>query len=93
MNMGRASRQRGDGAIAVINGNVPNTGLISNIPTEGASVEVPCLVDKNGVQPMAVGELPPHLAAIMQTQLNVQNLTVEAALHRRARTHLLLGNA
>jgi alpha-galactosidase len=67
------------GAPRVINGNVPNTGLISNLP-QGASVEVPCLVDKNGVQPITVGELPPHLAALMQTNLNVQALTVEAAL-------------
>jgi alpha-galactosidase len=67
------------GQLRVINGNVPNNGLISNLP-QSASVEVPCLVDKNGVQPMAVGELPPHLAALMQTNLNVQGLTVEAAL-------------
>jgi alpha-galactosidase len=67
------------GQLRVINGNVPNNGLISNLP-QGASVEVPCLVDKNGVQPVAVGELPPHLAALMQTNLNVQALTVEAAL-------------
>lgn len=67
------------GALRVINGNVPNHGLISNLP-QGASVEVPCLVDKNGVQPVAVGALPPHLAALMQTNLNVQGLTVEAAL-------------
>jgi alpha-galactosidase len=67
------------GTLRVINGNVPNYGLISNLP-EGASVEVPCLVDKNGVQPIAVGSLPPHLAALMQTNLNVQALTVEAAL-------------
>lgn len=63
----------------VINGNVPNQGLISNLP-EGCCVEVPCLVDKNGVQPVAIGELPPHLAALMQTNINVQALTVEAAL-------------
>jgi alpha-galactosidase len=63
----------------VINGNVPNRGLISNLP-EGCCVEVPCLVDKNGVQPVAIGELPPHLAALMQTNINVQELTVEAAL-------------
>ena len=63
----------------VINGNVPNRGLISNLP-EGCCVEVPCLVDKNGVQPVAIGELPPHLAALMQTNINVQDLTVEAAL-------------
>jgi alpha-galactosidase len=67
------------GELRVINGNVPNNGLISNLP-QGAPVEVPCLVDKNGVQPIAVGELPPHLAALMQTNLNVQALTVEAAL-------------
>lgn len=63
----------------VINGNVPNRGLISNLP-EGCCVEVPCLVDKNGVQPVAIGDLPPHLAALMQTNINVQALTVEAAL-------------
>ena len=37
-------------------------------------------MDKNGVQPVAIGELPPHLAALMQTNINVQDLTVEAAL-------------
>ena len=63
----------------VIYGNVPNTGLIDNLP-EGCCVEVPCLVDKNGVQPTHIGELPLHLAALMQTNINVQALTVEAAL-------------
>ena len=43
-------------------------------------MEVPCLVDRNGVQPTKVGALPPHLAALMQTNINVQALTVEAAL-------------
>ncbi len=70
----------------VINGNVSNTGLIDNLP-EGSCVEVPCLVDKNGVQPTAVGTLPPHLAALMQTNINVQALTVEAALTRK-REHI-----
>jgi alpha-galactosidase len=71
------------GQLRVINGNVPNHGLISNLP-DGCCVEVPCVVDKNGVQPVAVGALPPHLAALMQTNLNVQALTVEAALtHKR----------
>jgi alpha-galactosidase len=60
-------------------GNVPNRGLIDNLP-EGCCVEVPCLVDKNGVQPTRVGALPPQLAALMQTNVNVQALTVEAAL-------------
>jgi alpha-galactosidase len=63
----------------VVYGNVANHGLIDNLPA-GCCVEVPCLVDKNGIQPTAVGALPPHLAAMMQTNINVQALTVEAAL-------------
>jgi alpha-galactosidase len=70
----------------VIYGNVPNRGLISNLPS-GACVEVPVLVDGNGLQPVAVGALPIHLAAMMQTNLNVQALTVEAALTRK-REHI-----
>ena len=62
-----------------IYGNVANQGLIDNLPA-GCCVEVPCLVDINGVQPTKVGTLPPHLAALMQTNINVQSLTVEAAL-------------
>ena len=60
-----------------IYGNVPNRGLIDNLP-QGCCVEVPCTVDQRGVQPQAVGALPPHLAALMQTNINVQALTVEA---------------
>ncbi len=63
----------------VIYGNVANHGLIDNLPA-GCCVEVPCLVDKNGVQPTRVGALPPQLAALMQTNINVQSLTVEAAI-------------
>jgi alpha-galactosidase len=63
----------------VIYGNVANHGLIDNLP-QGCCVEVPCLVDKNGIQPTEIGSLPPHLAALMQTNINVQALTVEAAL-------------
>jgi alpha-galactosidase len=63
----------------VVYGNVPNHGLIDNLP-DGCCVEVPVLVDKNGLQPTKIGTLPPHLAALMQTNLNVQSLTVEAAL-------------
>lgn len=63
----------------VVYGNVANDGLIDNLP-QGSCVEVPCLVDANGVQPTAVGALPPQLAALMQTNINVQSLTVEAAL-------------
>jgi alpha-galactosidase len=67
------------GTPRVIYGNVTNTGLIDNLP-DGCCVEVPCLVDRNGIQPVHVGTLPPHLAALMQTNINVQSLTVEAAL-------------
>lgn len=63
----------------MIYGNVSNTGIIRNLP-EGCSVEVPCLVDTNGIQPTVIGDIPPHLAALMQTNINVQALTVEAAL-------------
>ncbi|MCK6628985.1 MAG: alpha-glucosidase/alpha-galactosidase [Anaerolineae bacterium] len=63
----------------VIYGNVSNEGLIDNLP-QGCCVEVPCLVDKNGIQPTRIGSLPPQLAALMQTNINVQALTVEAAL-------------
>lgn len=66
----------------VIYGNVPNHGLIENLPPD-CIVEVPCLVDKNGVQPTRIGKLPPQLAALIQTNINVQALTVEAALTRK----------
>jgi alpha-galactosidase len=63
----------------VVYGNVPNYHLIDNLP-QGCCVEVPCLIDKNGIQPTRIGSLPPQLAALMQTNINVQTLTVEAAL-------------
>jgi alpha-galactosidase len=67
------------GTPRVIYGNQQNRGTIANLPSD-CCVEVPCLVDKNGIQPTIVGEIPPHLAALMQTNINVQRLTVEAAL-------------
>ncbi|MBN2469997.1 MAG: alpha-glucosidase/alpha-galactosidase [Anaerolineae bacterium] len=67
------------GEPCVIYGNVTNDGLIDNLP-QGCCVEVPCLVDRNGIQPTRIGSLPPHLAALMQTNINVQSLTVQAAL-------------
>ncbi len=63
----------------VVYGNVTNNGLIDNLPA-ACCVEVPCLVNRNGVQPTRIGSLPPHLAALIQTNVNVQALTVEAAL-------------
>jgi alpha-galactosidase len=62
-----------------IYGNVRNDGLIANLP-DGCCVEVPCLADRNGVQPTAVGALPPQLAALNRTFVNVCELTVQAAL-------------
>jgi len=67
------------GSPCVVYGNLPNHGLIDNLPQD-CVVEVPCLVDKGGVQPTKIGSLPPQLAAIIQTNVNVQSLTVEAAL-------------
>lgn len=64
---------------ARINGNVPNNGLITNLP-DGCCVEVPCLVDSNGVQGTFVGNLPTQIAALNRTNINVQELAVEAAL-------------
>ncbi len=74
-----------------VNGNVENTGLITSLP-EGCCVEVPCLVDRNGVQPCYVGELPPQLAAINRTNVNVQSLIVESALNhdREAAYHAVM---
>jgi len=63
----------------VVYGNVMNNGLIDNLPDD-CCVEVPVLVDKSGLQPTKIGKLPPQLAAVMQTNINVQSLTVEAAL-------------
>jgi alpha-galactosidase len=63
----------------VIYGNVRNDGLIDNLP-DGACVEVPCAVDRTGVRPTRVGELPPQCAALNRTFLNVVELTVRAAL-------------
>ncbi len=70
----------------VIYGNVVNEGLIDNLP-EGACVEVPCVVDRAGVQPTRVGALPPQCAALNRTFLNVVELTVRAALEE-SREHV-----
>ncbi len=67
------------GQTRTVYANVANNGLIDNLP-QGCCVEVPCLVDSNGVQPTKIGVLPPHLAALMRSNVNVQELTVEAAL-------------
>ncbi len=65
-----------------IHGNVLNTGLITNLP-QNACVEVPCLVDQNGINPCVVGDLPEQCAALNRTNINVQLLTIEAAVTRK----------
>jgi alpha-galactosidase len=64
-----------------INGNVKNNGLITNLP-QGSCVEVPCLIDKNGIHPCYVGKLPPQCAALNRTNINVQELGVLAAVEK-----------
>jgi alpha-galactosidase len=56
--------------------------LIDNLPAD-CCVEVPCVASDRGIEPQPVGALPRHLAGLMQTNVNVQALTVEAALTGR----------
>jgi alpha-galactosidase len=65
-----------------IGGNVMNTGLITNLPYD-AVVEVPCLVDRNGINPCYVGALPQQLAALNRTNINPQLMAIEAALTQK----------
>jgi alpha-galactosidase len=67
------------GEPALVYGNVINDGCIDNLPAD-ACVEVACRVGTDGIHPQPFGELPAHLAAINQTQINVQRLAVLAAL-------------
>ncbi len=60
-----------------IYGNLPNRGQMPQLPA-GAAVEVPCLVDANGIQPSVVDDVPPQLIALMRSQINVQELVVRA---------------
>jgi len=66
------------------NGNVPNMGLISNLP-EGACVEVPVVANKQGLNPVSVGALPPQLAALNNINVAAEEMGVEAALTGDAR--------
>jgi alpha-galactosidase len=74
------------GEPSVIYGNVRNNGCITSFP-DNCAVEVPCLVDASGIQPTHVGALPPQLAALIRTNINVQELTV-AALMTEDKQHI-----
>lgn len=65
------------GVPSVVYGNIKNEGAIENLPFD-ALVEVPCLVDKNGIQPVKVGKMPTFHAGLNALQLKVQELTVKA---------------
>jgi len=67
------------GEIFSFNGNVPNTGLITNLP-EGACVEVPVFVDRAGIHPVHVGPLPPQCVTLTHVNVMVEEMAVEAAL-------------
>jgi alpha-galactosidase len=64
-----------------IYGNVKNTGLITNLP-EGCVVEVPLLVDKEGVHPCHIGDLPPQCAALNRTNISVQEMAVRGIVEK-----------
>jgi alpha-galactosidase len=64
-----------------INANVKNQGLITNLP-DGCCVEVLCLVDREGIHPCFVGDLPPQLAALNRTNINVQELAVRGIVEK-----------
>jgi alpha-galactosidase len=68
-----------------LHGNILNNGFIPDLPSD-AVVEVPCLADGNGVQGCYVGNIPEQLAALNRTNINVQLLTIEAALTRKKDT-------
>ena len=67
------------GRIFRLNGNVRNDGFITNLPN-GCCVEVPVFVDRMGLHPTVMGDLPPQLAALNLTNVNAQGLAVKAAL-------------
>lgn len=74
-----------------IYGNVYNAGLIENLPQDGC-VEVPCLVDRNGIQPVHFGRLPTRLVAFDSAHMMVHDLMVQALLNedREAAVHALM---
>jgi alpha-galactosidase len=70
------------GGLYQFGGNVPNTGLIDNLPAD-ACVEVPCIANGEGIRPCRVGRLPVQLAAMNISNINVQLLTIAAAVEKK----------
>lgn len=69
-----------------IHGNVMNKSknggpLISNLSHEGV-VEVACMIDRNGINPTVYGKLPPHMAAICQSNMNMYDLAATSAINK-----------
>jgi len=86
---GRLSGERAMHIIAGIMGNsnhvelqvnLPNTGQVNNL-LKGAIVETPAVINKKGVRPIKVGDMPSGLAALCNIQIMVQSLAVEAGVH------------
>ncbi len=75
----RSSIRSGPANPRSIYGNVRNNGCITSLP-DNCAAEVPCLVDASGIQPTFIGDLPPQLTALMRTNINVQELTVQALM-------------
>ena len=69
------------GKLIRIFGNVKNNGLITNLP-EGCVVEVPCMIDKGGIHPCYIGDLPPQCAALNRMSINVQEMAVRGIVER-----------
>jgi alpha-galactosidase len=69
------------GEPSVVYGNVKNKGLVTNLP-EGCCVEVPCLVDKEGLHPCYVGDLPPQIAALNANNVGMQELIVRGVAEK-----------
>ena len=67
------------GEMFKFNGNVPNTRLVSNLP-EGACVEVPVMVDRQGFHPLHVGALPAETALLTQLSSGIEEMAINAAL-------------
>lgn len=74
----------GDNSMFRFNGNVKNTGLISNLP-ENCCVEVPVIASKEGFSPLHVGALPDHLAIMVNSSARIEELAVKACMNTSRR--------